>query len=749
MKSKIFLISSILLLTIPVKLFACGPWYYDPQTYFMYRSYTFPSEEWTYNTGSKENCLLWQKQCNSKASTDDIYQIVYKTPLEELEGLLKHSLKGRKLSKTNSFAKFLWRDKEAIEFLVLAKECETVRSELNSPWYYPSSKEESPLGLDKIANKAGEYKGDRFLNRYALQRIRALFSLKDYDECINYWNDVSASLDDDIIKTLTKRYVAGAYYRIGETETAKDYYLSLGDIDDLYFCLCDKDTPWEEVLYQYAPDCNELREWISSKIKYEESLFYDTYEDYWKTGSLPAEDAAKCLELARFCSRVASEGNVYDPDFWYYSQAYLEFMAGKGKVASSLLSKAEKCKGTPETKDNIRVFMLYLDSVLKPWSQSYENDMIAGLKWLDGMIVSHLDEAKRETVENGVYKMGINLSYYYWNDMMRKIVLSSIVPKLLANHRETNAIRFANMADNRLLNLVGKSRIWYHDKEKGEWVEAELTMEQLRTGNRFNEHDYSNALFELIDTLDVVHLERYVNSLGEARSSADTFLDERGYTDKAFFQEVIGTKHIRDMHYKDAVKWLSLLPKGFQTRLNTYKDGYMNLDPFSQSKQSLKNNRDYKLSFASKMADLEIGIAKESNPSEKARKTALYATGMRNSVSMCWGMSFYRKSVADIDTEYFGPTYFSRKQDAAFTKSEKLFQQAIRYCPDRETVASILYALGNMKTVAENYPETKPAGIIKGKCDKLVDYHLERRTHYIESYGNGPYAFEKMVSVMK
>lgn len=749
MKSKIFLVTSILLLTLSVKVFACGPWYYDPQTYFMYRTYSFPSEGWEYNTGAKDNCLLWQKQCKTTASTDDIYQIVYKTSLEELKGLLNHSSKGRKLSKANSFARTLWNDREAAEMLVLAKECELARSDLNSPWYYPASKDERPFGLDRIADKAGEYKGNRFRNRYALQEIRALFSLKEYDDCINYWNDVSGSMTDDINKTMAERYIAGAYFRIGEVDIAKEYYLELGDVDDLYFCFRTGNTPWEEVLYQYAPDCKELREWMSSKIKYEESLFYDTYDDFWKTGSVPEEEVAYCTQLAHFCSRIASEEKVHDPDFWYYSQAYLMFMTGKPGEASSLLSKAARSSGSREMKDNIRVFKLYLDSVLKPWSQSYENEMIEGLMWLDEKIVAHLDEARKETIEGGVYKMGINLSYYYWNDMMRKIVLSSIVPKLLKNHRETSAIRFVNMADNRLLNLVGKSRVWYLDKNGRDWIEKDLTMNELRTGNKFNEHDYSNALFELIDTLDVVHLERYVSSLGKAGSKTDAFLDERGYTDKAFFQEVIGTKHIREMHYKDAVKWLSQLPKGFQSRLNTYKQGYLDLDPFAQSKQKMKNNSEYKLSFARKMVDLESAIAKEKNASERARKTAQYATGMRNSVSMCWGMSFYRKSVADIDTEYFGPTYFSRKQDVVFSKSEILFQQAIRNCTDRETVASILYELGNMKTVAENYPETRSANFIKGECDKLVDYHLERRTHYIESYGNGPYGFEKRSSFMK
>ncbi len=731
-----------MLLTCSVRTPACGPWYYDPQTYLMYRPCPASSEAAEFNPGARENCLLWQRQCRTSAPVDDIYRIVYKTPLEDLQALLDHTPAGRNLSRSNAFARVLWNDREAAEMLTLAKECEIARSELNSPWYYPASKNERPLVLDQVADKAGEYQGERFRNRYALQRVRALFALRDYDECINFWNDVSVLLQEDVIKKMAERYIAGAYFRVGEVGTARDYYLRLGDVDGLYFCFRDGQASWEEVLYSYAPDCPALREWMGSRIKQEEALFYDTNDDYWKSGSVPAEDNGKCIDLARFCERVAGEGRVKDPDFWYYSQAYLLFLTGRAGEAYSVLSKALASDGSQEVKDNARVFRLYLDSVLKPWSPSYEAEMIEGLKWLDGMIVGHLDEARMETVESGVYKMGINLSFYYWNDMMRKIVLSSIVPKLLENHRETSAIRFANMADNRLLGLVGKSRVCYLDKD-GKLVETVLTMNQLRTGDLFNEHDYSNALFELADTLDVVHLERYVTSLGQPGSREEKFLDDRGYTDKAFFREIIGTKHIREMQYKEAVEWLSLLPKGYQKRINTYKTGNLSRDPFAQSRQKLKITSDYKLNFARKMTELEAAIATGTDGAERARKTAMYATGMRNSVTMCWGMSFYRKSAADTDTDYFGPTCFSRKRDAVLSRSEALFDQAIRDCPDRETAAAILYSLGNMKTVAEQYPQTVSAGIIQGSCDKLVDYHLEKRNHYVEGYGNGPYEFER------
>ena len=733
---------SCLLLAGALKTLACSPWYYDPQTYLMYRSYVRPSDRWAANPSALENCLLWQEQCGTSASVDDIYEIVYLTSLDDLRAILRHKGAGRKIAKSNPFAAALWKDREAVELLVLAKECEASRAELNSPWYYPASRDERPFGLDDIARKAGEYEGSRFAGRYALQRIRALFSLKDYDECINYWNDVACRLNDDVVKQMAERYVAGAFFRTGDTERAKECYIRLGAINDLYYCFKDDATPWEETMYEYAPDCKELRDWTAARIKEEDLAFYESWDDLWKKGSVGPEKAAILDDLAAFCGRIAAGGRVSDPDFWYYSQAYLRFLTGKRPEAVALLSKAETSPGSQEMKDNIRVFRLYLDSVTKPWSSSYEKDMVAGLEWLDGMIVSHIDEGRGETMRYGIYKMGINLSYFYWNDMMRKIVLSAVVPKLLANRREISAIRFANMADNRLLNLVDRTVMTTYDDNKKEWVELEMTMGDLRRGKRFNSHDYSNALFQLIDTLDVVHLEAYVKSLDSPSSKEERFLDSRGYTERSFFHEVIGTKHIREMQYAQAVRWLSMLPKGFQSRLNTCREGYLCLDPFAQSRVKLKDNSEYKLSFARRMAELEKAMSSLEDPDERARNTVLYASGIRNSVSMCWAMSFYRKSVVDYDYEYFGETYFVRKQKAAFDRSEELFKRALQNCRGRETAADILYLLGNMRTVVERYPDTRAAAQIKGQCDKLVDYHLERRAHYADRAGEGPYEFE-------
>ena len=738
MKLKKYITISLLVFGMAAKSHACGPYYYDPQDYLMYRGYENQPLS-LYNFGSKENCALWQEQTSQTIKSNDIYRLVYKTSSYTIRNIVSHNPSVDSLRRANTFAAWLWDDREAAEFLLLAKECEEARSHLNSPWYYPASKQEKQSGLYAIADRAASYTNERFLGRYTLQRIRALFSLREYDECLNCWDAVSERLEDNILKQMCERYIGGTYYKLGDKDAAREHFLRAGDIEAVLMCEEDDATPRNELLFRYAPDCWELRDWISREIHEKDRL--TKYEDFLKSGALEPKDRTECLKLAEFCARVISGGKVSNPDFWYYSKAYLLFLAGDKEEAMKAVDIASESPGTQEIKDNIRVFRIYLNSILKPWSDSYEAEMISELKWLDSMIVRHIDEVRTETIEFGIHHLGINVSFYYWNDMMRKVVFSSIVPKLLENHREVSAIRFSNMADNRLLNIVGKVDTWCLAGDN--WISAEMTLEQYRAKAYRNYHDYRNQFFRLIDNLDVEHLIAYVKSLDKAVSREDLFLDCRGYTERAFFYEIIGTKMLREMRYSDAAAWLSMVPKGFQERLNTYKAGFLMYDPFAQSKQPMKDRQNYKLRFALAMTDLEGRILKEKDPTAKAKLLVRYATGMRNSVAFCWALTFHRHSTDEPDG-YSNNDYFEKKQDAVLERSEKLFAQALAICKDKETAAMLQYYLGNMKTVAELYPESKAAANIRGACDKLVDYHLEGRKIVDErQYGFGPYPFEE------
>ena len=60
------------------------------------------------------------------------------------------------------------------------------------------------------------------------------------------------------------------------------------------------------------------------------------------------------------------------------------------------------------------------------------------------------------------YDLACNISYYYWNDMMRRIILAEVCPRMIVSGKTIRALQLANMADNRLLGLVDCKT--YHKK---------------------------------------------------------------------------------------------------------------------------------------------------------------------------------------------------------------------------------------------------------------------------------------------
>ena len=68
---------------------------------------------------------------------------------------------------------------------------------------------------------------------------------------------------------------------------------------------------------------------------------------------------------------------------------------------------------------------------------------IVKLVWLDNKIVSCLDSVTRNTIiESGISNHSCGMSQYYWNDMMRKIVISQVVPLCQSSGYYTRALQW-------------------------------------------------------------------------------------------------------------------------------------------------------------------------------------------------------------------------------------------------------------------------------------------------------------------
>lgn len=722
MKSRAFItISLLLLFCASVRVSACGPWYYEPLDYTLYRasdrylSVDYPIPK--FSIDANDNCLLWQTDTKTTASLQEIYNVVYKASLTDIQEL--NSKKGNRshLYKENAFARTLYNDNEALSILLLAKRCELTREEMADPWYYPAKVDPQRTALSEIASLgAGQLNNQRFWKRYVVQATRAMLTLGQYKKCLELWSQIKDREWDDCLRVLTVRNVAGAYYHLGDIETARQMYGAIDDAPSLLMCSNESPKAFILNLYELNPNSQYLRDLVEKHIHYE-------YFDDIDLTSLLTQTVGP--DLYDICIKIASEGKVSDPDFWYYGAAFIKYREKKFDQALKLVSLAEKSAGSDYIKESVHVLRICIEAESKPYSQSYELAMLEHVKWLDNKILEYHDEAIEITKYAGIRKLSINESYFYWNDMLRKLVHGTLCPKLIKNHREVLAIALANMADNRLLNLQDSIAVTTYDEDYN-WSETTLTMKEYRERNdSYNGHDYSNSFFCMIDSLPIDKVIQYVQTL-ESPTDLQQYLNVRSYIDMDYLSELIGTRYLREAKYPEAEKWLSKVSPKYQYRMNTFE--YMDFQPFSFEKRDIGNKENYKYNFAKEMARLESVINTSSNRDSVALSKAKMAMGMKNSVYHCWPLIYYH--LTDYDFYEGHSTPYSQARDFLLNKVERTYTSALSSSSNPETKAKIQLMFGNYKTVMNSYGNTEAAQSITGRCDNYYDYHLNSRTNY-------------------
>jgi hypothetical protein len=421
---------------------------------------------------------------------------------------------------------------------------------------------------------------------------------------------------------------------------------------------------------------------------------------------------------------MGKNGRSDNPGMWYYTAAFLADLKGDVSNASYLIGLAEKSKRTDFIDESIKVFRMYIDAKTLPYNSSYDSKLFSQLKWLDSKIVNCItDEVRKETARG--YKLFNCESFYYWNDMMRRILLAEVCPRMIKAGKSTRALQLANMADNRLFGIVNKRELydWIECKDGYEYKVSEVySMSGYRYSEEFNSHDYSNSFFEMVDSLGVNTAIGYVQNVRKPVSEFDRYLNARGYTGSDYLNDIVGTQCLRNMRYKEAVEYLGSVSEAYKKHLNVYMD----YDPFSIEKEPIKLKSEFRYDFACRMYSLEQSIDLTSEPNRKAQLLIEYATGLRNSFDLCWGLTQYYRG-----SSYWGQVCEKRNWEkdeytqAARGRAKELIKLACDIVTDDEVAAEINYALCNYRTVAEKYPNTKKGKLVIGQCDNLCDYHAD------------------------
>ena len=730
MKHSLYSILIVLLLTLAIRANACGPFerMYLAGHYFMFRAcgdnmtgdvtrYTQLEEQ-----RRKENCREWAAITSHSIPHADILDVVYHWDQNQIEELHR-AVSGEKPNYTtcNRFASWIvsHKDSEVADFLLLAKSSETLRVAMGNVWYYPVPGDELSQGLLRIIDTSRAYAGHRLGDRYALQAMRAMFALGQYDECLDYWAEHQAIFHQGVIQRMAQGYVAGSLSRTGQREEAVAMYISIGDYHEAHKC-SDSIPVFERWLYETLPDhelhilnvqasIHKIEQWKSAYYgEVYQQLIRQRYDSLYPTVRKFIHDH-RCRDMAP----------------WYYAGAYIADQLQLDAEARSYIEQARNANPQGDLKHAIRVFDFYLTvKQAEVYDEALERKVYSELRWLDDMIVGNLTRDTRRTiVDNGINNHICGYSQYYWNDMMRRIVISELVPLCQRSGYQTRALQYLNMADYRIFNLVRDVSFsrWRFDGEDYQTLpDTIMTMAAYHRYPDFhNEYDYSNDYFMNLDSVGVKYLKRLSYRMEHPQNQLDVFLAERGYTDPMYLYDIIGTQLIAEGKFAESVTYLSKVDAAFNRSRNVFP--HCNVDPFTLAKH--KPDSYYKLHYAQAMCRLEAQIAACDDPNAKARLKLQYARGMINSVGReCWPLTSYYWGRYDLYPLY--SQYQRRLADQTESRAQSVKACAFALFTDDEAAARACFEWQMYATAVHRYPATAMAEFIRGHCDELRDYRV-------------------------
>lgn len=689
---------AISLMVVPLVADACWhPWTLYNST-SLFRLDNFKSA----NKNIKEtNCRHWQSLTHRDIPIEDIEYVVYTMPLAEYEAFYAMAV----YYEDNAFAQWIKRnDPEIMDFLLLAKRNEHMRFQYSSKWYYPTMKVGGPVSLEEIVEQSLGSQSVRLRDRYLLQAVRALTTLKRYDECLELWDrEISLLPKDNFMRRLCYEYIAGAYYHTGDVERAMLMFASYGDTGSMYYIAKQQDmdlTTVDIIRYSYlsgAPLSKFSRD-IRKMI-----VDAETFPVVYEFGDKPVV-TDEILAIRDLAIEAGGNPNCADRAQWLYIAAYIYMQQGNYTQAKALLSKAEKAPASDYMKESIKVLSIYLDALTATYNAAYEERLFEQIKWFEERVRLDFNSDDYD------YCMWHDFSENYWYSSMTRILSYTVAPRYLEMGNPARALQLMNFADYLPYKYV-TSIDYYVDNDYGYWWTSSNIEEYRRERGTFNHIDYSTWFFNTINkqTPDaaIAYVERALNPISEF----DRYLNDVGYTSPDFLYDIVGTLCLRHMRYQEAERYFSLVSLDYQYMLNVM----LKRDPFDALCPEGDRILDFRYRFASTMASLERGIEATTDINRRASLLVKFGIGMGNSVTTCWPLTYYGSSCND---DWRGDSVALALHNRAIIS----INEALSAFTDDELKAEALYTLGRHYTVVSSYGYTKKAEFVRRHCDNIYDY---------------------------
>ncbi|MDR0789709.1 MAG: hypothetical protein LBO06_02815 [Bacteroidales bacterium] len=706
MKLRKFLTISCLCFTA-LQTFGCGPYSYEPSDYYLFRLtpdtdiYNLNKDTWDYYAKRNQdivnlNITEWQKLVGSNAKSNDVYEVVYKyleTDIARIESLFGKA-KSKDTLLRNSFVQHIVRvkDKQALEYLLFAKMCERYRGISIDDWDYPSAEDlkEQEEMLNLIMQKASTIKQNRFSDRYAFQALRAAFTFQNWDLCLKLWNENFEPMKPCSIRTLAEDYIGGLYYRKGDYVKALSYFARTDLNPQNYKCclskINEKFTMEEAFAIIYKHDCNALalqyllqtygtaletnRSWES----YNEPCYLCSVKKSFH--ALEPAKQKQYMDLHSFCLKAAKDNQVANRAMWQYSAAFISLMCGDIEAAKQETKAGQQMKPNENLSDKLHILYVITEAAGSSFEQQNEQALLQNLRWFEQKIKVNLP--KEMTKKGHIEGSFGNWSTYYYNDMLRKLLLGIVIPKYIAEGKNLKTLLLTGYTTELIANLSG------YRKHSQEWNE-----------------DFSTDIFVMMDTMPVADVQEYVATIyGNSSDSLINYLSSFCYKNKDYYNELIGTKLMREERFTEAAACFEQVKKSYWTSMNIYP--YFTYPIFDDAnlirRTSINPKWDYKLKYAQEMSRLKSQMLIMQPSEEKAAVLYRYSLGLI-AAEHKFSLTKYGKDC------YISYSIYQGNDSVSSEKIDRLLAEAGDMTKDKELSAKCLVARMKMKDaeISDNY----------------------------------------------
>ena len=271
----------------------------------------------------------------------------------------------------------------------LEKYLECARSVSDERWEYPTKEDLAARSksLQSVRTYALGKVKSHLRSQHALLYMRCNMLLGKHQDNVTFWEETASQYIETVYKDMMKNIYAGALYKTGRSAEAGELFAEMGDYNSLmtqYY----KKRSFAAIRQEYLSNPNAkvlpflLQDFVNNAQEADDATNPNAEG---VGGKLFIRDISKkeALDMRDFCKQVVKEGKTEVPMMWQAAQAWLEYMFGDKRQATSDIIAAAKLNGTELMKNCTRSLILYMTADQAKDSEAFDNYLVDELKWLE------------------------------------------------------------------------------------------------------------------------------------------------------------------------------------------------------------------------------------------------------------------------------------------------------------------------------------------------------------------------------